>query len=171
MCTQAQKPKLTHPSCPRICYPSVSLHLSSLIHLSTFCHLSGRERKTDRERKEKKRETVKLLAGMQEVWTDTGGCGEASHLHSLLYISHPVYQSVHLTQPLHFFFLIHHVFSTFKSTYLPSSCNCSCILGISKTTSTRGNMRHTIVSLPTQIITQPDRHFKFNNDNWKTNTQ
>lgn len=124
MRTQAQKPKLTHPCCPKICYPSVSLHLSSLIHLSTFCHLSSRERKTDRER-ERKREKERHseapgwhaggLDWYRRMWRGLSSISSPlslTCLHSLLYISHPVYQSVDLTQPLHFFFLIHYVFHT-----------------------------------------------------------
>lgn len=59
----------------------------SLLPLSIFCHLSGKEREEDGQRqdsgreRERERETARLLAGVQAVWTDTGGgCGESSHL-------------------------------------------------------------------------------------------
>lgn len=61
MCTHAQNPKLTQPRCPKMCYLSVSLHLSSLIHLSAFC-LAGRGGQTEEE-KETHREALGWHAG------------------------------------------------------------------------------------------------------------
>lgn len=69
--------KLTKRWRSRSRYPSISMSLSSLIPLSTFCHQSGREGEKERMR-EKEREMTRLLAGLQAVWTDTGGCGEPS---------------------------------------------------------------------------------------------
>lgn len=51
--------KLTHPVCPTICFPSISLHLFSLINLSTFCHLSGWERRTKKNERKRERERDK----------------------------------------------------------------------------------------------------------------
>lgn len=119
MCRQAEEPKLTLSSCPKICYPSVSLHLLPLIPLSTFCHLSGRQRKTDKGRAANRSHSESLgwragaLDWYRRMWRGLSSLispPPLACLRSLLRISCPVYQSVHLTQPLSFFFLTHCVF-------------------------------------------------------------
>lgn len=111
---------LLSPSLPSSLPPNPSLHILSSVW--------QREEDRQRKRKEKReRETQRnswlacrqfglIQEDVERPLISNLSPLSLACLHSLLSISRPVYRSVHLTQPLLFFVLIHYVFHAYCAT-------------------------------------------------------